>query len=687
MSPTWARRALVGVLSAALLFAVPSGVAVAAQPSPSGSGQSQSDPGSSDPGSSDSGSSDSGNSGSSSSGSGSSGSGQSSAQARADAQAKAQAQADAARAKARAAAAAAAARAERARQQAAAAAQRGRASWESHGRPNQMIIVRRTSVDSLTNGEVTRRTPRVSSAVNLAGLDSAVPSGWITTDGGTLRLAATVVLSPGVTLEVGGGGVTNVQLVGGPAAGAAASLYTGTGALNVHNVAVGSVDPASGQPVAAGPGRPFVYVSGGGRMDATDATFSDLGTPDTDPDGQPGVAFGIGSTGSLVRTTMLRNSVGAQLSGSNGVRLEGLTVSDSAAEGLILRGDQGTTLSGVRAERNGDNGVQVSGPSSARPITGITTSGNAKFGVAVVSQDAPKISGIVTQADGFGGLQLSGDTNPVVTDFSAVDQPIGVFTHVSSTNVNLSGLRISGGGRGVMIEKTTEGVTLSGSTIERAQTGISLGGKTADVRDVLISNSQSGLRVERGATGVTATAVSVTGGQDGVVVIPGTDGVLLRDLTVDGASSNGVRTSGTNAQIQGGRISNTPTGIDAEAATTINGTEITAVNVGIRARATDLVAADDVTVSAMSSGVTVQEGSPFVLTDSRVDALQAVTGEANYQGLNTLSLPPLNVLGVIGIPLVLLALLLDQVQRFRQRNRPSGDQRRLPPPRLQVGTH
>src|SRR4029453_6180229 len=34
MSPTWARRALVGVLSAALLFAVPSGVAVAAQPSP-----------------------------------------------------------------------------------------------------------------------------------------------------------------------------------------------------------------------------------------------------------------------------------------------------------------------------------------------------------------------------------------------------------------------------------------------------------------------------------------------------------------------------------------------------------------------------------------------------------------------------------------------------------------------------
>src|SRR4029453_16588906 len=131
-----------------------------------------------------------------------------------------------------------------------------------------------------------------------------------------------------------------------------------------------------------------------------------------------------------------------------------------------------------------------------------------------------------------------------------------------------------GGGRGVMIEKTTEGVTLSGSTIERAQTGISLGGRQADLRDVLISNSRSGLGVERGAPGVTGTAGNVTGGQDGVVVIPGTDGVLLRDLMIDGASSNGVRTSGTNAQIQGGRISNTPTRLHPEGAGASKDTKI-----------------------------------------------------------------------------------------------------------------
>ena len=36
-------------------------------------------------------------------------------------------------------------------------------------------------------------------------------------------------------------------------------------------------------------------------------------------------------------------------------------------------------------------------------------------------------------------------------------------------------------------------------------------------------------------------------------------------------------------------------------------------------------------------------------------------------GNNDLSLPPLNTLGIIGVPLVALALLLDQLQRFRAR--------------------
>ena len=79
---------------------------------------------------------------------------------------------------------------------------------------------------------------------------------------------------------------------------------------------------------------------------------------------------------------------------------------------------------------------------------------------------------------------------------------------------------------------------------------------------------------------MTATALNVTGGQDGIVLVPGTSDVVLRDLRIDGVANNGVRTSSPNAQILGGRISNSTTGIDAEAATTINGTEISAVERG-----------------------------------------------------------------------------------------------------------
>ncbi len=577
-------------------------------------------------------------------------------------------------------------RAARDQQRVAEATQRAQSSWVGHGRPNKMIIVRATSVDSVTGGRLTQRVARPAGPLTLARLDPAVPAPWITsTADGVTQLSAALVLTPGVVVDIGGPAKT-VQLTGGATASEASSIYTGGGRLTVHDVTVTSIDPASGQPVApTASGRPFLLAANGGRLEATDVTFSELGTPADAPQDRAGIGFSAGSSGSLVRTTVAHNTTGIRLNASTGVRLEGVTVTESAANGLMLQGDQGTTLIGVRAERNAENGVQVSGVSTDRPITGISTTGNGQFGLAVISQKAPKISNVVTQADKVGGLQLAGDQNPVVTGYTAVDQPIGILTHVSSNQVTLEGLRITGGGRGIAIEKTTNGLAVSGSTIEGTQTGISVGGQNIDLRDVLIDNSQYGVRIERGAGGVTATAVNLTGGENGVVAVPGTRNVVLRDLVIDGATNSGVRSSSPDAQILGGRISGSSTGIDVEAATTINGTEIIGSNVGIRSRSADPVAADGVSVSAVTSGINVQDGSPFVLTDSRVDALEAVNGEAQYQGLNELSLPPLNLLGAIGIPLVLLALLLDQVQRLRQRQGPGGGPGRRMPPALRPG--
>jgi hypothetical protein len=48
-------------------------------------------------------------------------------------------------------------------------------------------------------------------------------------------------------------------------------------------------------------------------------------------------------------------------------------------------------------------------------------------------------------------------------------------------------------------------------------------------------------------------------------------------------------------------------------------------------------------------------------------------------GFNDLSLPPLNLLGAIGVPLVILAVLLELVHSLRQRRYGRGGGRWLPP--------
>jgi hypothetical protein len=54
-----------------------------------------------------------------------------------------------------------------------------------------------------------------------------------------------------------------------------------------------------------------------------------------------------------------------------------------------------------------------------------------------------------------------------------------------------------------------------------------------------------------------------------------------------------------------------------------------------------------------------------------------VRGTLTQEGVNELSLPPLNLLAAIGLPLVLFALLLEVLHVLRQRS-VDGNRRRLP---------
>jgi hypothetical protein len=323
--------------------------------------------------------------------------------------------------------------------------------------------------------------------------------------------------------------------------------------------------------------------------------------------------------------------------------------------------------------------VRVTGPSTDRLVTGIATTGNGVFGIGVDRQTGLRITGVTTTGDVGGGVDVEQSSDVTIADLTAADEPAGVFTHVNSTNIVLDRLRSTGGRRAVLVEKTTHQLTVQDSTISGSTVAaVSAGGTDVALRDVAVTGSRAGLRVERGANGVTATRLTVTGGQDGVVASPGTARLVLQDLNADGVSDDAVRSSSPDARIIGGRITGGATGIAVDAATTISGTSINLVDEGIRTYSPGLVHADDVDVNAASVGINTATGSPFLLTRSRVHALESVRGTVNAEGVNDLSLPPLNLLAAIGIPLVLLAVMLQVVAAFRAR-RFGGDARRTPP--------
>ena len=194
-----------------------------------------------------------------------------------------------------------------------------------------------------------------------------------------------------------------------------------------------------------------------------------------------------------------------------------------------------------------------------------------------------------------------------------------------------------------------------------------------------MTDSSTGVKVQRGAGEVTAVGVTLSGGDDGFVALSGTTGVVVTDLAADGVGGVAVRNFSRDARITGGKITGSTTGIDVGAATTISGTAVSGADVGIRVRSPEPAAAERVDVSAVTFGVEVAPGSRFVLADSRVDALEAVHGEVELRGANELSLPPLRLIGVIGVPLIILAFALEMVHSLRQRVFARGG-RRAPAP-------
>jgi hypothetical protein len=183
---------------------------------------------------------------------------------------------------------------------------------------------------------------------------------------------------------------------------------------------------------------------------------------------------------------------------------------------------------------------------------------------------------------------------------------------------------------------------------------------------------------------VTANKLTLAGGTDGLVTSGGTSGVVVNDLSTDGVGNDAVRSLSPGMQIRGGRIRGGTTGMDLQAASTVTGIQIGLTPTGIRARATDPITLDTVKVDAVTVGVEAQPGSVVTLSNSSAHALEAVRGTLTLRGINDLSLPPLNLLGAIGLPLIVLAIVLELLHLLRQRG--FGPHRRTLPPAIAAET-
>ena len=124
-------------------------------------------------------------------------------------------------------------------------------------------------------------------------------------------------------------------------------------------------------------GRPYIVVSSRGRFEATDSTLSDLGVQPTGTDkGDPGISF----------NTDQHRGAGAHAAAAQHHRRGAVEVQATSSSRASPRPSRGRTacscratsarrMTDIKAERNGGNGVTVTGESSDREIHNITTSG------------------------------------------------------------------------------------------------------------------------------------------------------------------------------------------------------------------------------------------------------------------------------------------------------------------------
>jgi hypothetical protein len=428
--------------------------------------------------------------------------------------------------------------------------------------PRRRLVLAAQSVDVLLDGREVNRLARPPGVVDIGWLAGRVPAGWLFAPAaGVIRLGAELSLGRGAVLEVGPD-TRRLELVGGGDPGASSGVSAHGGSLRLLNTVVVSVDPATGLPVSARlAGRPWLSVGAGGSVDVRGSRVTGLGDAGSGPRAA-GLFLGPGATGSVHGSTFTDDGVGLVAAGTHDVTIDTVTVTGSTSDGVLLRGDTATAVTGLTSTDNGRDGVSLVG-GAGRGLGGLRTERNARYGVR-----AARVSGLVLRGprsvdDAGGGVALLGCLGCALDDLGVEGGGLGLDVDDGSGPVQVSGGSVQGAAFGVRMGPTARLVTVDGLTVTGAtHVGAALCGHEASLRRAAVASSNIGVEVCADADHATIDGSGIQATRTGVWVRgPASTAVALTHSRVVGGRDCGVEIGGPGATLSDVRVGGARVGV------------------------------------------------------------------------------------------------------------------------------
>ena len=484
------------------------------------------------------------------------------------------------------------------------------------------IVLRPARIDLVVGARTVRSVVREPGPVSLAAVAGLVANPrWLSAEGGVVTLRVGFQQAPDTHLFVEAPEVTTLRLA---RAAAGSSWMKGSRAtLSLRGLQITGWDSDLAAPAAPGPDRPFIAYGAGATVEVQRSSFTGLGRS-AEP--ATGVSFSR-SRVSVTNSSFDGNAVGLAVSRPSELKLENVSVSRSAASGLVVEEPNGGIMRGVTSESNGGNGVEVTHLGRGLQLASVKVTGNVRAGVLLDSQSDLTASDITSSGNGGAGVQVKSGRAVALSALSSTGDGVGLALSDKTAGAVVDGAELQGSATGVSLSPETSGVQLSRvSATDIAGTAFDLAGTGHVLADSSAVNATTGVGLDDLAKGITVRGVALTRVASGLIAKRRVEALTVQRLDVTEADV-GLALAGSRINVREGTLAQVKTGVriyGAASDVSLDGTIIVDSGVGVLAtsgtrdlRLTDVIVDQDtgIGISTSSADLHVAGG---VLTGSLI---------------------------------------------------------------------